>query len=82
MRLLGKNKGAKIAPLAREFDVPVPRLWARYNGRQFRTQRPIITKRLDKVQDAALVRWTERLDALRVSPTVGMVEANANAISR
>lgn len=76
------QRNAKIAPLARQFDVPVSRLRARLQGRQSRTQRPITTKRLDDSQEAALIRWIERLDILHVPPTARMVEANANAMIR
>ena len=77
-----QKKRAKIAPLAREFGVPVSRLRARLQGRPSRSSRPITTKRLDASQEAALVRWIERLDTLHVPPTAGMVEASANAIIR
>jgi hypothetical protein len=76
------QKKAKVAPLARQFDVPVSRLRARLNGRQSRTQHPITTKRLDDSQEAALIRWIERLDSLHVPPTASMVEASANAMIR
>lgn len=69
---------AKIAPLAREFNVPISRLRARIQGRQPRTQRTITTKRLDEAQEAALIRWINTLDALHVPPTARMVEASAN----
>ena len=76
------RKNTKIAPLAREFDVPVQRLRARLNGRQSRSSHPIPTKRLDESQEAALIRWINILDSLHVPPTAGMVEASANAMIR
>lgn len=75
-----QKKKAKIAPLARQFDVPVPWLQARLQCRQFCMQRSITTKRLNDSQEAALVCWIERLDILHVPPTACMVEASANAI--
>ena len=77
------RKSTKIAaPLAREFDVPVQRLRARLKGRQSRSSRPTLSKRLDESQEAALISWINTLDNLRVPPTAGMVEASANAIIR
>lgn len=73
------RKNAKSAPLAREFDVSVYRLRARFHGRQSRTQSPITTKRLYESQEAALISWIDTLDALHLSPTARMVEASANA---
>ena len=70
------RKNAKIATLAREFDVPVSRLRARFNGRQSRTQRSITTKRLYESQEAALISWVDTLDALYVPPTARIVEAS------
>ncbi|KAJ5134373.1 hypothetical protein N7526_005738 [Penicillium atrosanguineum] len=59
-----RKKNAKIAPLARAFDVPVSRLPARLHSRQAQ----------------ALIRWVDTLDALHVPPTVYIVEASANAM--
>ena len=78
----GSRKNTKIAPLAREFDVPVQRLRARLNGRQSRSSHPTPTKRLDQSQEAALIRWINILDSLHVPLTAGMVEASANAMIR
>ena len=79
---MDREKNTKIAPLAREFDVPVQRLRARLNGRQSRSSHPTPTKRLDQSQEAALIRWIKILDSLHVPPTAGMVEASANAMIR
>ena len=76
------RKNTKIAPLAREFDVPAQRLRARLNGRQSRSSRPILSKRLDESQEAALVQWINTLDSLHVPPTASIVEASANAMLR
>ena len=76
------RKTTKIAPLAREFDVPAQRLRARLNGRQSRSGRPTLSKRLDESQEAALVQWINTLDSLHAPPTASMVEASANAMIR
>lgn len=75
-----QRKNAKIAALAREFDVPPSRLRARLQGRPARSDRTITTKRLDDAQEAALVRWINRLDTLHVPPTPQMIEWSANAM--
>ena len=79
---MDREKKAKIAPLAREFDVPVQRLWARLNGRQSQSSHPTPTKRLDQSQEAALICWIMILDSIYVPPTAEMVEASANAMIR
>ena len=74
------QKKPNISALARQHEVPVHRLRARFQGRQSRSQRTITTKRLTDLQEAALIRWIDRLDCLHVSPTAGMVAASANAM--
>ena len=75
-----QRKNTKIVALAREFDVAPSRLRARLQGRPARSDRTITTKRLDDAQEAALVRWINRLDSLQVPPTPQMIEWSANAM--
>jgi hypothetical protein len=74
------QKRPNIAKLAREFDVPVTRLRARFQGRQSRSSRPTTNKRLTERQELTLIRWIRHIDSICISPTAGMLTDYANRI--
>jgi hypothetical protein len=75
-------KNPNIAVLAREYDVLMQRLRARYLGRASRSTRHMAYKRLNDNQEASLVGWIRRLDNLYIPPMAGMVVVSVNALLR
>ncbi|KOS39223.1 hypothetical protein ACN38_g9942 [Penicillium nordicum] len=76
------SKKPNFAALAREYEVPVGRLRARFAGRKSRSTRQMTYTRLNEDQIASLVRWIRCLDNLHVPPTAKMVAISANALLR
>ncbi|KAJ5195497.1 uncharacterized protein N7498_008935 [Penicillium cinerascens] len=70
----------KMAPLAREFDVPYQRLRARYRGRPSRSAKIPSNKALDKGQEEALIAWMRVIDRANLSPLPYEIEGAANDI--
>jgi DDE superfamily endonuclease. len=70
----------KIAPLARESDVPYQRLRARVQGRPSRSAKIPSNKALDKGQEEALIAWVRVLDRANLSPLPYEIEDAANDI--
>ena len=71
-----------IAALARQFNVPVPRLRARVSGRVSRYGRIAPNRTLTEVQDDALCHYLDTLDQFGLSATQPMLVAVANSILR
>lgn len=74
------SKKVNFAALAREYDVPVGRLRARFADRPSRMTCETTYSRLNKTQIASLINWITRLDELHVPPTARMVASAANAL--
>jgi len=70
-----------IAAVAREFQAPVSRLRARWNGRSSKQDLPEPGKRLTDDQELAVYLY-RRLDTIRTSARFPMVTSCANSILR
>jgi hypothetical protein len=70
----------KIAPLAREFDIPYKQLKGRVQGRQSRSARTGPNRALDEGQEQALIAWMRVLDRANLSPLPYEIEGAANDI--
>ena len=66
-----RNPKQKIAPLAREFDVPVQRLHARIKGRKSRSELPRKNQRLGCSQMSVIYAWIDHLNTAGTPPTRG-----------
>jgi hypothetical protein len=71
-----------IAAMAREFQVPVSRLRARWSGRPSKQDRPGPNKKLGDDQELAVCLYIQRLDAIGTSASFPMVTSCANSILR
>jgi len=71
-----------IAAVAREFQVPVSRLRARWNGRSSKQDLPEPNKRLTDDQELALCLYLRRLDTIGTSARFPMITSCANSILR
>lgn len=71
---------AKITQIAREFDVPYPRLRRRLQGIKSKQETSPVNYKLDKHQENALLHWISQLDKIGCPPTASLVENCANSI--
>jgi len=69
-----------ISLLAREYNVPYPRLYSRYHGRQSKSDRPAPNKKLDSAQELALSELIRRRDYMGSPMRIPEVEKAANSI--
>jgi hypothetical protein len=77
---ISNQKKPNLRALARKFDLNYSTLWGRFHGRKPRTSTIPINKALNKVQEAALVRYIKQLDDLWAPCTLQEIERCANSI--
>jgi len=77
-----KVEKPNIAGVAREFEVPESCLRARWNGRQTRSRRAAVNRRLTKAEELAVCMYLNRLDTIGTSARLHMVTSCANDILR
>jgi hypothetical protein len=69
-----------LAAAAREFEIPITRLRARWNGRRSKCDVPGPNKRLSEDQELAVCLYLDRLDDIGTCARKKMVTSCANAI--
>jgi hypothetical protein len=82
LNYIAKNPGAKVATVAREFDVPRSRLRRRQSGIGPETSRPPTNTKLSAPEEVALCRYIDRLDGINLAVRPAFVTDAANHILR
>ncbi|KJZ69554.1 hypothetical protein HIM_11047 [Hirsutella minnesotensis 3608] len=79
---LDKNPDAKLATIAREFEVPRGRLRSRLQGRSSLTDSQPTNTKLSKPEEDALCRYVDRLDSVNLAVRREFIVDAANRILR
>ena len=82
MEYLSSNPEAKVAAVARQFDIPRGRLRNRLGGRPPKNQVPASNMKLSLPEEAALRRYIDRLDAVNLAVRAESITDAANLILR
>jgi len=69
-----------ITAVAREFEVPMHRLRARFQGRQSRQDRPPTNRKLSEDQEEGLCQYLTGLDEIGIAPRYSHLNKYANSI--
>lgn len=80
LNAIKRDKSPNIAAYARKFEVPEQRLRNRWKGRQSRSERAPVGRKLNSTQEASVVDYMKRFDSLSMPVTVSMVRATANHV--
>jgi len=79
---LGESEKLNIAGVAREFEVPESSLRACWNGRQTRSRRSAVNRRLTEAEELAVCMYLKRLDTIEISAQLHKVTSCAHDILR
>jgi len=79
VKLNGEIK-PNITAVAREFEVLMHRLRARFQGRQSRQDRPPTNRKLSEDQEEGLCQYLTRLDEIGIAPRYSHLNKYANSI--
>ena len=80
IKLMRANPSAKLAAVARDYGVPRHLLRSRAAGHPPKNQVPACNKLFSEPEEAALVRYIDRLDAINLAVTASKITDAANYI--